>query len=188
MTSANQFPNLLEHNTGHLGKFRYAEPAEIEGRNRGYDLVFFDNEEYPVTSVITNGLRFQELSSLLPEELVCTLRTGQEGFAHYLVDVTAGLVLQNRRGLEYDSVLVNDSPLIKETEIHGVMGYPSPFFGDEFDLLRDADGQPVLQLITLLPITQQEAEFASENSPDELWEIWQENRTELLDINRGSAL
>ena len=68
------------------------------------------------------------------------------------------------------------------------MGYPSPFFGDEFDLVRDTDGQPVLQLITLLPITQKEAEFAGENSPDELWEIWQENRTDLLDINRGSAL
>ncbi|WP_433631209.1 suppressor of fused domain protein [Nocardia sp. CA-120079] len=188
MTSASQFPNLLEHNSGHLGKFRYAEAAEIDGRNRGYDLAFFDNDEYPVTSVITNGLRFQEVSSLLPEELVCTLRTGQEGFAHHIVDITAGLVLRNRRGIEYDSVLTNATPLIDGTEIHGVIGYPSPFFGDEFDLLRDPDGQPVLQLITLLPITRQEAEFAGDNSPDELWEIWQENRTDLLDINRGSAL
>lgn len=188
MTTASQFPHLHEHNTEHLGKFRYAEPAEIEGRNRGYDLVFFDNDEYPVTSVVTNGLRFQDVTSLLPEELVCTLRNGQEGFAHHIVDITAGLVLRNQRGIEYDSILVNATPLIDDTEIHGVLGYPSPYFGDEFDLLRDSDGQPVLQLITLLPITQKEAEFAGENSPDELWDIWQEHRTDLLDINRRSAL
>ncbi|MEV5838165.1 suppressor of fused domain protein [Nocardia sp. NPDC052112] len=188
MTSASQFPNLLEHNSEHLGKFRYAEPAEIEGRNRGYDLIFYDNDEHPVTSVITNGLRFHEMPSLLPEELVCTLNTGQEGFSHYIVGIIADLILRNQRGIEYDSILVNDTPLITETKIHGVLGYPSPFFGDEFDLLRNSDGKPVLQLITLLPITRQEAEFADENSPDELWEIWAENRTDLLDINRGSAV
>ncbi|GAB2562471.1 suppressor of fused domain protein [Nocardia heshunensis] len=189
MTSPREFEGLFEHNVRYLGNFRYAEPADDGTRNRGYDLAFFDQEEYKVTSVVTNGLRFQDIDALFPEELICTLHTGQEGFAHHLVNLTAGLVIRNRRGLEYDSVFMNESPLIEGTQICGVLGYPSPFFGPEFDLFYGSDAKrPELQTVTLIPVTKPEAEYAAENSPDELWDIWKANATNILDINRSSVV
>jgi hypothetical protein len=54
-----------------------------------------------VWSVVTNGLRFQELDEELPEELVCSMRTGQQDAAQYLVDTVAQMVLGNGAALEY---------------------------------------------------------------------------------------
>ncbi|MFF2552667.1 suppressor of fused domain protein [Nocardia sp. NPDC058058] len=188
MATSNDFEGLLDHNVDHLGEFQYVEPATAQGGNRGYDLVFYTKTEYEVTSVVTNGLRFQDVTALLPEELICTLHSGQEGIARHIVDVTAGLVIANGRGIEYDSILTNSNPLVAGTNISGIIGYPSPYFGPDFDLFRDSTGRAVLQTITLIPVTREEAEFAGDNSVDELWDIWREKKANILDINRLSAL
>ncbi|MGW4244233.1 suppressor of fused domain protein [Nocardia sp. NPDC004722] len=188
MSERNPYEGLLEHNLQYLGNLRYAEPADNGVRNRGYDLVFYDLDEYKVTSVTTNGLRFQDVDALFPEELVCTLMTGEEGFAHHLVGLAAARIIQLGKGLEIGDILVNETPLIDDTQICGVLAASSPFFGSDFDLFPCSGERPVLQTITLLPITSREAEFVGENSPEELWDAWKANAANILTINRPSTI
>ncbi|MFE3188727.1 suppressor of fused domain protein [Nocardia sp. NPDC059240] len=188
LNERSSYEGLLEHNLQHLGKFRYAEPADNGVRNRGYDLVFYDLDEHGVTSVTTNGLRFQAIDALLPEELICTLSIGEEGFAHHLVGLVASRIIQRRKGLEFGEILVTETPLIDDTQISGVLAATSPFFGTDFDFFCGSGEHPVLQTITLLPITSREAKFVVENSPDELWDAWKASAANILTINRPSTI
>jgi hypothetical protein len=102
------------------------DPAQSERGNRGYDLCFYESEEPPVTTVVTNGLRFQAITAMRLEELVCSLRSDQKHVTHHIVDSLASLVLQNQRGMEYWTLFENDEPIVLETEIFGVIGHISP--------------------------------------------------------------
>lgn len=110
----------------------------------------------------------------MPQELFCFLHESQRLLALNLTAIVADTVIQQKRGLEYDGVLKNDYPIIKDTQIQGVFGYPNPAFGTEFDLVRDESDRPRLQIITLIPVTLSEAEFIGALGADELWEIFRQ--------------
>jgi len=188
MNSSERFGGFVAHLERHLGTLRGAEGPEAEGRNRGYSIAFFERSDPGIISAASNGIRFQDVTSIMPEELVCTLRHDQENVARYLVNVVSSMVIGSGNGIEYDQIIKNDQPLIPQTEIQAILAASSPYFGTEFDLLRDGRGNPELQIITLIPITLAEAEYAEENEPEDLFEEWQGSRTNLLDVRRASAI
>jgi hypothetical protein len=188
MSSPGGYGRFLEHIEGKLGAIKHVEGPEVSGANRGYALIYTHLADPGVASVTTNGVRFQQITSMLPEEFTCSLQEDQEHIARYLVDTVAGLAISSGRGLEYEQVVKNEQPIIADSQMQGILASPSPFFGGEFDLYRDDNGQPVLQIITLIPVTAAEADFVEEADAEELYDIWRENRTNLLNVYRESAL
>ncbi|KAA5828762.1 suppressor of fused domain protein [Saccharopolyspora hirsuta] len=178
---------LLEHLKSHLGTIQKIESARSDEGNRGYDLVFFHKDDPGITTVATNGLRFQSITSMLPEELVCSLRTDQQHIAHYLVDSIASMIIRNGTGMEYGSVFQNDQPIIEDTEITAVIAHTSPLFDEAFNLFPN-DQAPTLQIISLVPITNAEVEFVGEEGADMLFEVFHLNQTDVFDVRRRSAV
>lgn len=187
VTNAQPPHEILDHFEQRLGRVQRVELASSERGNRGYDLCFYTREEPPVTTVVTNGLRFQSITSMLPEELVCSLRSDQEHIAHYLADSIASLIIKNQRGMEYGSFFENNQPIIKETEIVGVVAHISPLFDEAFNLYPNST-TPTLQIITLVPITKFEVEFIEAEGADMLFEVFHLNKTNILDVHRKSAV
>ena len=158
MSSPGGYDRFLEHVEGRLGAITHVEGPEVSGSNRGYALIHTNLPDPGVATVTTNGVRFQEIVSMLPEEFTCSLQEDQEHIARYLVDTVASLAISSGRGLEYDQVVKNDQPIVAGTRIHGILASPSPFFGGEFDLYHSDNGQPSLQIITLIPTTAAKAD------------------------------
>ncbi|MER7080961.1 Suppressor of fused protein (SUFU) [Saccharopolyspora kobensis] len=187
MSTSQPSPGLLEHLEQRLGPVQQVESAKSDRGNRGYDLAFYRAEESSVSTVVTNGLRFQTITSMMPEELVCSLRSDQQHIAHYLVDSIASMIIRNRTGMEYGSIFQNDQPIIEGTEITAVIAHTSPLFDEAFNLFPN-DQAPTLQLISLVPITNAEVEFVENEGADTLFEVFHLNRTDLFDVRRGSAV
>ncbi|GAA4613535.1 suppressor of fused domain protein [Saccharopolyspora hordei] len=187
MSTFQPYFGLLEHFGQRLGPVQRVESGRSAQGNRGYDLAFYGSDEPPISTVITNGLRFQSITSMLPEELVCSLRADQEHIAHYLVDSIASMIIQNGTGMEYGSVFHNDQPIIDGTAITAVLAHTSPLFDEAFNLFPDQDA-PTLQIISLVPITDAEVEFIGEEGADMLFEVFHLNQTELVDVRRRSAV
>jgi hypothetical protein len=141
-----------------------------------------------VWSVVTNGLRFHELDDDLPEELVCSVRAGQQDAAQYLADTVAQMVLSNGATLEYGRPIPSPEPLLPGTRIQGIIALAHPYAPDDFDLLKDANGTVELQLVTLVPMTKPEFDFLEANGVEALHAKWQEAESDLLDIYRSSAV
>lgn len=186
MTTPTGANGVLGHLERHLGPVQRVESAQSDQGNRGYDLTTFHQDEPPISTVVTNGLRFQTVTSMLPEELACSLWDGQESVAHYLVDSTASMILQNSRGLEYGMVIENRQPIINGTEIQAVLAHQTPFFGGTFDVYPD-DQRPELQIISLIPITSREAAVAREEGSDALFMRFKEHRANILDVRRPAV-
>ncbi|MFE6862799.1 suppressor of fused domain protein [Nocardia sp. NPDC057668] len=187
MTEDARFPGLLEHIEQRLGPVQRVESAKTAAGNRGYDLTFYENDQPPVTTVVTNGLRFQAITSMLPEEIMCSLRSDQQHIAMYLVDSMASLILKNKQGMEYGSVFENSKPLIEGTKITALVGHTNLIHDVGFNLFPGHDA-PKLQLITMVPITGYEVDFIKEEGPDMLFEVFRDNRTNILDVQRESAV
>ncbi|PTM57644.1 suppressor of fused domain protein [Desmospora activa] len=181
------FPGLFEHLEQRLGSVQKVESARSDQGNRGYDLAFYRVDEPPITTVVTNGLRFQSITSMLPEELVCSLRSDQLHIAHYLVDSIASLIIRNKQGMEYGSIFDNRQPIIEETEITAVIAHTSPLFDEALNLFPDSN-TPTLQIISLVPITAFEVDFVQKEGADMLFEVFHLNRTNILDVRRHSAV
>ncbi|UGT40989.1 suppressor of fused domain protein [Nocardia yamanashiensis] len=182
-----RIPGLLEHLKRRLGSPRRVESAQSDRGNRGYDLVFYEVEDPGIVTVVTNGLRFQRITAIRPEELVCSLRSDQERFVHYLVDSIASMIVENGRGMEYGSVFGGDRPIIDGTSITGVIAYTSPLFDAGFDFFPTADAATV-QMISLVPVTEYEIDFVADEGADMLFEVFRLNGTDILDIGRESAV
>ncbi|PTM56782.1 suppressor of fused domain protein [Desmospora activa] len=187
MDTPGQSGEVLKHLERHLGTVHKVESAKSSKENRGYDLIFFHNDEPPISTVVTNGLRFQSITSMLPEELVCTLWDGQEHIAHYLVDSTASMLLRGGCSLDYGMVIENKQPIVSNTEIQAILAHPSPYFGNTFDLFPNTN-EPTLQMISLIPITLAEAAFVKKEGPEALFERFRENRANILDVRRPSVV
>ncbi|TDD04589.1 suppressor of fused domain protein [Saccharopolyspora terrae] len=177
---------VLGHLEHHLGPVQRVESAQSDQGNRGYDLTSFHRDEPPISTIVTNGLRFQTITSMLPEELACSLWDGQENVAQYLVDSTASMILKNGRGLEYGMVIENRQPIVNGTEIQAVLAHQSPFFGGSFDVFPD-NNQPELQIISLIPITSGEAGVVHSEGPSALFERFKENQANILDVRRPAV-
>jgi hypothetical protein len=179
---------LIEHYKRHAGKYIGAEPATVNGPDRGYSLGFFENAEDEMITVISSGLRFKDIDVAWQEELSCTLQSEQASYARFLVDITCELILEQKRGVEFDYVLDNGGELIEGTQIEGLIASPHPYFEADFNVRFNRSGDIEMQIITLVPATRPEIEFVSANEADALYEIWVQQATDLLDVDRPSAV
>jgi hypothetical protein len=188
MTDDQKYSGFLDHIQEFLGPVTSAEPPTIDGGNRGFAIFFCDSTDGDLVSAVTNGLRFQKITAIMPLELACTLHKDQQSAARVLIALTATLTIQKGEGPAFDQVIPAPEPLIPGTEIEGVMIVPHPYIEDGFESLLNSEGQTELQILTLVPVTAAEIAFSEENGPDALYEIWEEQETDLLDINRPSAV
>jgi len=183
------FADLLPHLERYLGPVREFEEPTVLGYNRGYGL-FFCYAPNNIVSVVTNGLRFQRLTVVYPQELVCTAHEDQRKEAHLLVPLIAGIVMQRGAGLMLDEIIRSDSPdpVVPGTDIAGVIAGTHPYADDGFDTITTPSGTPELQLITLIPATLFELRLAQESGVAALYEIWETEGTDLLDMHRRSTV
>jgi hypothetical protein len=183
------FADLLPHLENYLGPVREFEEPTVLGYNRGYGL-FFCYAPNNIVSVVTNGLRFQPLTVVFPQELVCTVHEDQRKEAHLLVPLTASIVMQRGSGLMIDEIILSDStePVVPGTEIEGVIAANHPYADDGFDTLTTPAGATELQLVTLIPATRFELRLAQEDGVDALYEIWENEGADLLDMHRRSTV
>lgn len=175
---------LIEHLESFAGRCGGAEPPTVRGGNRGYALAFYSDER--TSTVISNGVRFQEVAAVLPEELACTLRTDQEAAAHHIVDVVAAKVIETGRGVEWDQVLVWDGPLLADTEIHGLLAGTHPYFDEGFNTFPVE--RPELRIVTLIPATERELALAADKGAEHVVELWAARATPLHDVTRACAV
>lgn len=184
-----RFQDFLPHIEHYLGDAREFEEPTVTGRNRGYGLFFCYGNDDQLISIVSNGLRFQNITAVLPQEILCTVWAAQRKAAHLLVPLTAELILRRGSGLMLDEVVPSPEPLIPGTAIQGVVAAGHPYIeDDDFNSLADSTGQVELQLITLIPMTAAEIQFAEHRGVDELYAIWEERETDLLDTARQSAV
>lgn len=187
-----RFDGLPGHIERYAGRVRGADSKETGGRDtggrdRGYHLVYCDGHDGSHVTVLTSGLREHTAGAPLPQELLCTVHATQELHGKHLTGVIAELLTESASRVGYGALIMNDRALLPETEIAGALAAPHPYFADEFDVLLDGDGRPVLQLITLLPITRGEAQLVSRYGKDVLYDRWEQHGTDLTDVRRRSV-
>ncbi|GAA4612013.1 suppressor of fused domain protein [Saccharopolyspora hordei] len=180
-----RFSGLPAHIEKHVGRVRGADSSVTSsGRDRGYHLVYCDHPDGAHVTVLTSGLRDRTAGAPLPQELLCTLKADQELHARHLTGVVAELLTESNSRVGYGALIMNDRVLLPDTEIAGALAAPHPYLDDEFDVLLDDTGEPVLQLITLVPITRNEAQLVARYGRDALYDRWEEKGTDLLDVHR----
>lgn len=189
-TDPDRYEGLLEHVERHLGQVLYGQPPDaVDGRNRGFAIGFHAHPERDLVSAATTGVRFQRVAARMPEEFVLSALTGQEGEAGYLVHVVADRVVRSGRGMEYGGGYLNAEPLIPGSQISGLVAASHPFAGSQFDLFLDGAGQPVLQFISLIPITRPEYDFMqSGRTLRDLSRLFVAADVDPMDVYRPSAL
>ncbi|TDD88796.1 suppressor of fused domain protein [Saccharopolyspora karakumensis] len=181
-----RFKGFPAHVEKHVGRIRGADSRSAGGRERAYNLVYCDHADGTHVTVLTSGLREHTAGAPLPQELLCTLRRDQEVYAKHLVGVVAELLTESQARVGYGALIMNDRILLPDTAIAGAMAAPHPYLGDEFDVLLD-EGVPVLQLITLVPITRAESQLVARFGRDALYDRWEARGTDLVDIYRDDA-
>ncbi|RCW43581.1 suppressor of fused protein SUFU [Halopolyspora algeriensis] len=184
---AHRFVGLAENLEYYAGTPSGAEPPNVRGDNRGYGLVFFQREEYHLTTVISSGLRFQPIGAEPAQELACTVYREQAEAARYLVDLTAQLLVNMGTHVVPDQVIPNEEPLLANTEFHGVLTSGHPLFPAEFTRFTDADGVEQLQVFTLLPVTLGEINFALDSGVSALRQQWSRFEVDVFDLGRPSV-
>ncbi|MDX3074718.1 suppressor of fused domain protein [Streptomyces sp. MI02-7b] len=141
-----------------------------------------------LVTAVTNGLRSQNLTAIMPLELACTLKSDQRSAARALAALTATLAIRMGVAPTFDQVIPAPEPLIPDTEIEGVIIVPHPYIEDGFEPLVNAEGRTELQLLTVVPVTAAEIAYLEELGADALYEQWEEQETDLLDVTRVSAV
>jgi suppressor of fused protein SUFU len=188
MSTAEKFSGFIDHIQRYLGAIRDGEPPTVDGGNRGYALFFLVNAKGDLVSVVTNGLRFQRVRAVMPQELVVTVHARHERGAHFLAKITADQVVRTGVGLVYDQVVMADNPVVPGTQIHGVIASTHPYVDADMEDMPGADGETELQLLTLIPITGAEGQLARTQGADALYDRWEAAATDLLDLARPSAV
>ncbi|KEI45420.1 suppressor of fused domain protein [Saccharopolyspora rectivirgula] len=182
-----RFSGFPAHVEQYVGRVRGADSNRAGDRDRGYYLVYCDHPDRTHVSVLTSGLRDYTAGAPLPQELICTLRSEQEKYARHLTAVIAELLTETQSRVGYGALIMNDRILLPDTEISGALAAPHPYLDDEFDILLDDAGEPVLQLITLVPISRGEAQLVARQGRDALYDRWEEAGVDLRDIFRPSV-
>ena len=187
MTAAPAFAGLLPQITEHLGPVQWVEEATAHGPNRGFAVLYLNAPGNEIGSAVTNGLRFQNIKVVFPLELCCSLLAGLVVAAHKIVIQVAGMVLDGGVGVVSGTIIPGDRPLAEGTEMTGVICAEHPFVDAEFDTVRDADGKTEMQIITLIPASAAELTFATVQGTDALFDVWEQQETDLADITRPPA-
>jgi hypothetical protein len=180
-----RFHGFPAHVEAHIGKVRGAESRQVDGRDRGYHLVYCDHADGEHVSILTSGLRMRTAGAPLPQELVCTVHAAQERHGRHLTAVIAELLTESDSRVGYGALIMNDRALLPDTEISGALAAPHPYLGDGFDTLLGADGKPVLQIVTLVPITRGEAQLVARYGSDVLYDRWEQHGSDLADVRRS---
>lgn len=188
MIPAGKYAGFLDHIQRYLGRIRDGEPPTVGGDNRGYALFFLVSNTGNLVSVATNGIRYQAVRIPMPQEYVCTVHARHERAAHILIAMTAEHILRVGSGLALDQVVLAETPLIPDSEIHGVIASTHPYADGEVETLLGPDGEVELQLLTLIPVTAAEGDLARQHGPDALYSRWEEQESDLLDLYRPSAV
>lgn len=179
-----RFSGFPVHVERYLGTIRGADSPEAGQRARGYHLVYCDPAHGAHVSVLTSGLRSRTAGAPLPHELVCTLHTHQELYARHLTSAVAELLTESDSRVGPGALIMNDRALLPDTEVCGALAAPHPYLGEDFDVLRDDEGSPVLRIITLIPISRGEAQLVARYGSDVLYDRWEEHGSDLLDVHR----
>ncbi|MBA8826703.1 hypothetical protein FHX42_004082 [Saccharopolyspora lacisalsi] len=184
---AHRFVGLAENLEHHAGPPSGAEPPNVRGEDRGYGLVFFQREEYHLTTVISSGLRFQPIGADPAQELACTVYREQAEAARYLVDLTSQLLVGLNTHLVPDQIVPNEQPLLAGTEFHAVLASGHPLFPPEFTRFTDTEGTEQLQVFTLLPVTLGELNFVLDSGVAALRRQWARFEVDVFDLGRPSV-
>jgi hypothetical protein len=179
-----RFQGFPAHVEAHVGRVRGAESWGDSDSDRGYHLVYCDHPDDQHVSILTSGLRMRTAGAPLPQELICTVHAAQESQARHLTAVIAELLTESDSRVGYGALIMNDRPLLPDTEISGALAAPHPYLGEGFDLLRDAEGTPVLRIVTLIPISRGESQLVARYGSDVLYDRWEHNDVDLTNIHR----
>jgi hypothetical protein len=173
--------HFAEHLERYLGTKR---PTVISGPS--FTIGIHDRPD--MVTAVTDGLRRLPFTTPLPVEFACSSRPGQEDDAARLLGVFADRTVRSGAEVEYDDGLVEERPLLPGTAIVGLLAAPHPYADEMFNLYRDSDGTLSLQFITLVPLTDAEAEYLADHETVELFDLWTAASTDLLDFRRLSAV
>lgn len=185
--------SLLHHLQAHAGEHRGTESKPHNRPDDTYSLELFTHPTHDMITIASNGLRHIDKDAPFGEEIACTLRRSQAGYARAIMGAICELILQTRTGLEYDQILDNHSELFDTTHKEGLLAATHPYFDKRFNYLTHDPGNALtrdnveLQIVTLIPLTRAEIEFAT-HDPEALYELWTKARPDLLDITRPSTL
>ncbi|MFE1177164.1 suppressor of fused domain protein [Streptomyces sp. NPDC058773] len=188
MTTSEPYAGFPDHIEGFLGKVYDAEPPVVEGKNRGFSLFFCKSDDGDLVSVVTNGLRFQKITTIMPQELACTVLADQRAYARALVALTATLVIRMGEAVQVDQVIPAPEPFWEDLHMAGVMIVTHPYIEDGFESVQNASGRTEMAILTIVPVTASEIAYVNENGADALYEIWEEEETDLLDVTREPAV
>ncbi|SMD27418.1 suppressor of fused domain protein [Kibdelosporangium aridum] len=184
---------LLDHLQALAGEHRGTESTPHNRSDGTYSLELFAHPTLDMITIASNGLRHIEKDVPFGEEVVCTLRRSQAGYTRAIMGAICELILQSRTGLEYDQILDNDCELFDTTHKEGLLASTHPYFDERFNYVAHDSSSPLtnhnveLQIVTLVPITRSEIEFAARDT-DALYELWTNTRPDLLDVTRPSTL
>lgn len=178
-TSAD-FEGLAEHLEEHLGRVRDSADAG--------EFMVEVREKDTMISAVTDGVRHRPIPSPLPLEFACSVRHGQAGEAALLVRAFADRVVRSLAEVEYDDGFAGADPLIPGSELRGLIAAPHPSADEMFNLFRNAEGELRLRFITLVPITGPEANYLQDHETAELFDLWNSEGVDLLDVYRTSVI
>jgi hypothetical protein len=188
MTATPAFAGFLPQIADHLGPVQWVEEATAHGGNRGFAVLYLRESGSEVGSAVTNGLRFQNIKVVFPQELCCTLLAEQEETAHKIVVRVAQMILEGGAGVTTGAAIPGREPLAPGSDMVGVICADHPFVDAQFDTVRDDDGKVEMQIITLIPASTAELALAAGQGMDALFDKWEQQETDLADLTRPSAV
>jgi len=185
-----RFEGLIDHVERHLGPVDFAVPASVEGHNRGFAVGVHKHPTIDMVTAASTGVRFQRYDASLPEEFACSALPGQEQEAAYLVHVVADRVVRSGKGYEFGRGYVNAEPLIPGSHVQCLLAVPHPWADEDFSHFRNAQGEAVLQIITLLPLTRPELDSMDPRSDpvEQILSLTEAKGLDVRDIYRDSAV
>jgi|SRR5215217_6063975 len=171
---------LAEHLTRFLGA-----GAEVEQLARNVKLWRYQRGEF--VSFATQGLSDLDVAALKPQELVCSVLLGQDGAAAYLVKAMLDQIIELDRGLLVDQIIPGKTPILDRTNIFGLLATSHPYLDDPFNLVTDAEDTILIQIVTLLPLTEAEVRLGEKAGLDALIDAIEESDPPVLDVTRPSV-
>ncbi|SEB47284.1 Suppressor of fused protein (SUFU) [Amycolatopsis tolypomycina] len=169
-------PQLGDHLTRFLGA-----ATQVRQLDRGVQLWRHERPEY--VSFATRGLSDLDVAALKPQELVCSVLSGQDGAAAHLVTAMFEQILETDRGPLVPQLIPSQAPILDRTNIHGLLAASHPYLDDAFNTVTD-NGDIRIQIVTLIPLTAAEVQQAQTGGLDALIDTLEVKDPPLLDVTR----
>lgn len=166
---------------GHFTRF-LGEGHRAEQLARGVEL--WRHERPDFVSFATRGLSDLDVAALKPQELVCSVLTGQDGAAAHIVTTMFEQIIATDRGPVVDQLIPARTPILERTNIYGLLATTHPYLDGGFDVVTDDAGNIAIQIVTLLPLTAEEVRQAEASGLDALIDLLESADPPLLDVTR----